>query len=443
MKRQTQYSFIFTCIMTFLLGTTTVHAIMPHEVAVLINTNDASSIRVGEFYAQARLIPADNIIRVGVPDQFRHRIGNKKFTELIWNPATNYLTRANLDNQIVAWVYSCGFPVAVGPDPDCSLTGLTFTRNQRPEDIVIKNAGATSKLFAGPQTPTGMKGPSATFDHYRSALRTRMPLPSMMLGYTGPGGNTEESIVRLIERGLQADFSQPRSSEVIFVNREDIRWRCREWQLEPTLAEFKELGIPSRIVPRIPGKSKALLGVYTGTQRFEIETLPGFVPGAIADHLTSFGGHFEQKFQMNISDWFKKGATAAAGTVFEPYAIWAKFPHMRIYAHYARGCSVIESYYQSVRFPHQLIIMGDPLCRPFAPNIEGTFTYKNSENGRTGKFENKNPSQRCSIQVIANGRPAGRRQHPNRFILPATGDVTIAVVVQGAVTHYKVFEVPD
>ena len=37
-----------------------------------------------------------------------------------------------------------------------------------------------------------------------------------------------------------------------------------------------------------------------------------------------------------------------------------------LYVHYARGCTLAESFYQSVQGPFQLLIVGDPLCRPFA-----------------------------------------------------------------------------
>jgi hypothetical protein len=37
-----------------------------------------------------------------------------------------------------------------------------------------------------------------------------------------------------------------------------------------------------------------------------------------------------------------------------------------VQVHYARGCTLAEAFYQSVRGPYQLLIVGDPLCRPWA-----------------------------------------------------------------------------
>ena len=46
----------------------------------------------------------------------------------------------------------------------------------------------------------------------------------------------------------------------------------------------------------------------------------------------------------------------------------------RLQVHYARGCTLAESFYQSVSGPFQLLIVGDALCKPWAsiPEIEVT-----------------------------------------------------------------------
>jgi hypothetical protein len=52
--------------------------------------------------------------------------------------------------------------------------------------------------------------------------------------------------------------------------------------------------------------------------------------------------------------------------VAEPYSIYLKFPSPLIQVHYARGCTLAEAFCQSVYGPYQLLIVGDPLCRPWA-----------------------------------------------------------------------------
>jgi hypothetical protein len=70
--------------------------------------------------------------------------------------------------------------------------------------------------------------------------------------------------------------------------------------------------------------------------------------------------------QTVCTEFLKYGAAGTSGTVAEPYAQQNKFPHAMIQVHYARGCSLAEAFYQSIYMPYQLLIIGDPLCRPWA-----------------------------------------------------------------------------
>lgn len=91
------------------------------------------------------------------------------------------------------------------------------------------------------------------------------------------------------------------------------------------------------------------------------------LPGAICENLTSFGGRLlPTSKQTKLTEFLRFGAAGSSGTVIEPMAIQAKFPRPRIHTHYVRGCTLAESFYQSVEGPFQLLIIGDALCRPWA-----------------------------------------------------------------------------
>ena len=116
-----------------------------------------------------------------------------------------------------------------------------------------------------------------------------------------------------------------------------------------------------------------MLGLTTGAATFSwIASGSKFVPGAIGDNLTSFGGRLSDSGQTKLSEFLRNNAAGASGTVVEPFALQAKFPHPLIHAHYARGCTLAESFYQSLQSPFQQLIVGDALCQPFAtrPTIE-------------------------------------------------------------------------
>ncbi len=92
------------------------------------------------------------------------------------------------------------------------------------------------------------------------------------------------------------------------------------------------------------------------------------MPGALADHLTSFGGQLTgDSGQMSSLEWIAAGATASYGTVSEPCAHPQKFPHPQLLLlNYLQGASAIEAYWKSVAWPQQGVFVGEPLAAPFA-----------------------------------------------------------------------------
>ena len=134
-----------------------------------------------------------------------------------------------------------------------------------------------------------------------------------------------------------------------------------------------------------PKNNKRVLGASLGSGVINwSESNSQFVPGAICDNLTSAGGIWKKpgikSGQTQLTDYLNAGAAGASGTVIEPYAITAKFPTARLHVHYARGCTLAESFYQTISSPFQLLIVGDPLCCPFGDfpefEIQGPDTGK-------------------------------------------------------------------
>lgn len=71
-----------------------------------------------------------------------------------------------------------------------------------------------------------------------------------------------------------------------------------------------------------------------------------FLPGALADHLTSFGGDLQGTGQMSSQRWLEAGATASYGTVSEPCNYWQKFPNPTVLLRrYLNGMTALEAYW--------------------------------------------------------------------------------------------------
>ncbi len=344
-------------------------ALGPHELLLLVNEASEASVEIAEAYARLRGVPERNIVRVRIPlenDAAPMEMTPSQFTELVWNPANAFLEQQELERQVLAWVYSVDFPLRIATRPPLSLTGLTFTRNQIPDPEVVNSGSFASPLYAGPDRQGRFMRATRSLDVSREEHKDAMPLPAMALGYTGRRGNTRAEILDSLQRGKASDESRP-TGTVYFVLRDDVRSKAREWQYKPVIDTLAKLEVEARMVESWPTERDDAIGLMTGAADLRPDRMGGFLPGAWTEHLTSYGAAFDRSSQTKLSVWIRAGATASAGTVTEPYSIWTKFPHARLFEHYARGCTILESFYQAVRAPLQIVPIGDPLARPWSP----------------------------------------------------------------------------
>ena len=194
-------------------------------------------------------------------------------------------------------------------------------------------------------------------------------LLSSVLAVTGKNQSTLAASLDRLESSAGADGTKP-DGNVYFADHKDVRSRTRKSQFPFAANELKSLGRSASIGSDIyPMNDKRVIGATLGSPVPKWgKSNSQFLPGAICDNFTSYGGWWAKSGQTQLSEYLDAGAAGASGTVYEPYAIAAKFPSARWHAHYARGCTLAESFYQSVSGPFQLLLVGDPLCCPF-----GTF----------------------------------------------------------------------
>jgi uncharacterized protein (TIGR03790 family) len=114
--------------------------------------------------------------------------------------------------------------------------------------------------------------------------------------------------------------------------------------------------------------SERLVMVSVGTLGLEGMPEKGWLPGALADHLTSVGGDLLGNHgQGKAWQWLQAGATASHGAVSEPCNHLHKFPNPGwLLGHYVQGSTAIEAYWKSVMWPQQSLFVGEPLAAPFA-----------------------------------------------------------------------------
>ncbi|WP_136077895.1 hypothetical protein [Pontiella desulfatans] len=380
---------------------------MPHEVLLLVNQQSQDSLKVANSFLAARQVPRRNVVYLDIPESAyggSATITPEQFTELIWAPANAVAKERGIDQQILAWVYSVDFPIRVKTDSydrkQMSVGGMTFMRNKMPGLSLVEEGKYLSKLFAGPNQriklnlnsmSLGMQKKGLGMDAkvppeaawLQRGLGERMPLPSMMLGYTGENGNDVQTVIDSLVRGQRSDHRGMRSG-INFVVSDDVRSKCREYQYYPAVNELKNRGITATVTTNFPAGAENVMGILMGAEKVDPSQVKSFWPGAMAEHLTSWSAEF-QKPQTKLTAWIEAGATGSAGAVVEPYSNPNKFPSARFYAHYAAGCSMLESFYQSIACPLQSLLLGDPMAKPYAlplsvnilgaDNIENDFTY--------------------------------------------------------------------
>jgi tetratricopeptide (TPR) repeat protein len=194
------------------------------------------------------------------------------------------------------------------------------------------------------------------------------------LAYTGLRGNSLPEILDYLRTSVASDGSFPDGAVYLMVN-SDVRAETREGAFYGTVAALKQRGHRAEILIKgqdgqdgiVPQNRQDVMGVVAGTRRFDwARSHSQMLPGAIAESLTSYGGDFDNSAQTKLTEFLRYGAAGSSGAVAEPYSIQAKFPVPALHIHYADGNSLAEAFYESVEAPYQLIVVGEPLARPFA-----------------------------------------------------------------------------
>lgn len=242
---------------------------------------------------------------------------------------------------------------------------------------------ATMKRVAGKLNdfPTVVQGPVgfvgdrgwSSSGHALSKMSDGMPyLMSCMLAVVHPRGSSVDEAIAVLARSAESDHQFPQG-RFLFSLTKDVRTKTRFPLIGDTMVWLKQEKFDCGIVHApMPSQEEKIAGLMLGTATMSFQGRKwSFVPGAIADNLTSFSGHFDVASQTKLTELLHAGAAMTCGPVMEPYSIQAKFPLPFMYAFYASGVSAIEAFYLSVSSPYQLLIVGDPITQPFArPPLE-------------------------------------------------------------------------
>jgi len=204
----------------------------------------------------------------------------------------------------------------------------------------------------------------------RSSGGVRYWLSAVLACTSGRGTSTDDALEAL-RRAAAADGTCP-SGTVCYMKNSDIRSTTRQWAFASAVRKLAALGVEARVMEGfLPTGKTDVAGLMIGSADVPWRNSASrLLPGAVAEHLTSWGGLLtEEAGQTPLTELLVWGAAGASGTVSEPYALQGKFPNAFLHWFYAQGANLAEAFYESVTGPYQLLIVGDGLCRPWAPPV--------------------------------------------------------------------------
>lgn len=319
----------------------------PQHLALVINEADPLSQSIGAQYIKARRLAPRQVIRVRFPP------GKATLSAAEFLPLYREVKRQT-PMEVQAYALAWAAPWRV----DCmSITGAFAFGKVRSVCPNTCRATPISPYYANGE----IRRPW-------TSLRMR---PTMLLAAT-----TSEDAKVLIQRGTAADGTAPSGTAYLLSSTDQARNRRAEGYGD--LLRMSAPGFQVRVL-----MGNALRGVkdvmlyMTGLTHVPDLASNHFRPGAVGDHLTSFGGmltgpsgHSEDggRGQMSALRWLEAGATGSYGTVVEPCNHRGKFPDPGLLlTYYRRGDTLIESYWRSVAMPEQGVFIGEPLARPWGP----------------------------------------------------------------------------
>lgn len=399
---------------------------------LIIDPTDTDSLAVGHHYIQRRNIPLSNVIYLHhAPTTYQ---GFGEYLDAVLGELALRGIEQHIDCIILAptqrfFINAAGLvtdscsPVTRFSLPTCYITA--FMRSDLlPGPLSSQH---TNQYFGTSYVPTALDAQTRYANGNPSTVAAaRRYFVSGMLGYTGSQGNTVEELIAMIDRAASSDGTNP-AAQFYFMSTTDSLRNVRAAQYSAVVTTINNSfgGTAQTVNGIVPQNASGVMGVMTGIANFDWPSANStFLPGAFADHLTSYGATFDVFDQTKVSAWIRGGASCSFGAVEEPCNYPGKFPHARIHAYYRQGLTIGEAWLRSTQHvPFQGLLYGDPLARPFSRLP--TLTINNAPVAPVSGSISLSPvaaatlpgAQITGVQLLVNGVPWASMPPPANFVI--------------------------
>lgn len=364
-------------------------AIDPATVVVVSAQDDAESAEIAAAYAQMRGIPPANLVALKLPQGERETVSWAEYARDVLNPLRGELLRRKLlegtlgeapddrgrlplsltANPRVRWLVLCrGLPWRIRRDngPDGKPQGPSLASEAASVDSELCLLASEDAAVDGPRpNPWFGTKPGTDAAGTERLIRTaRLDGPSL-----AAVGRILTETAEVERRGLRGRAYVDRGGPYP----EGDKWFERATEV------CKAMGFPTDVEttkdllgPDARFDAPAIyLGWYSAAPKGKLaEPETRLAPGAIALHLHSFSG---QALRNARSGWtaalVERGAALTFGNVDEPYLAFTVRPDMLL-ADLALGDGAGEAAWRaSPAISWMGVIVGDPLYRPFARDL--------------------------------------------------------------------------
>lgn len=368
---------VFLCLLSAWFVTATAWAQTPDNVLVVVNEESPASIEIGEYYARARAVPAEQVARIKTSTD--ETVSLEDYSRTIERPLAEWIAKRGLHDRILYIVLTKGVPIRIR-----GTGGREGTVSSVDSELTL----LYRKLVGLPTSLIGRQDNPYFLGNRPIAQATRFTrFDSDIYLVTRLDGFTVADVIGLIERA-RAPVREGRfvfDQRTNFVDSGGDRWlglaaerlqdagrgvlleKTREIASvdDPVLGYYSWGSNDASYRRRGPGLAfapGALAGWFVSTDgRTFVEPPADWVPGPS----TKPPGMFGSGSQSIAADLIREGVTGMSAHVDEPYLDGTARPQV-LFPAYTAGFNLAEAYYLSIPFlSWQNVVIGDPLCAPF------------------------------------------------------------------------------
>jgi uncharacterized protein (TIGR03790 family) len=378
--------FIALVIPLILLHCSTALSLEPNEILIIANSDNTTSVQIAEYYCKMRNVPTKNILAISLGTQLRDTISRNDYEKCFAEPIREKLFSLEFAGEIRCLLTTYGVPYKVGPrgpleDSEDRLKELKELAEQKKETSeqlqheIDRLSGKETSASVDSELSLVLLGAYELYRWQPNALRKNVLWRDfgtlMVCRLDGPDYTIVEG---LVDKAIAAEKTG--LTGVAYIDSRGLVSKDSYGYFDRSLRDLATLTRLRTAMPVKEERTKELFAsgtchrtaIYCGWYSLKnyVDAFD-FVDGAVGYHISSFEA--VNLRDPNSSQWcpamLRDGITATLGAVDEPYL--QAFPEPKaFFLELFNGACLAEAFYHTKPFNSwQLILIGDPLYRPF------------------------------------------------------------------------------